>query len=67
MKDFIEYKMKARHIKQAQMAKAFCVETRTWRYWMEKPGERLSVERLREIGYILELTDAEIAELVRRG
>lgn len=28
MKNFIEYKMKTLHIKQAQMAKAFCIEPR---------------------------------------
>lgn len=63
-KKLIELQMQRARKTPAQMAKCFLISERTWRYWLAKPGERLTAYRLKVIGDVLHLTPAELAEII---
>lgn len=59
MRELIQSHMILNHIKSAQMAKCFGISERTWRYWLEDPERRLTVERIKAIANILGFSEEE--------
>lgn len=64
-KKLIEFYMKRQNVTQKKIAKCFAISERTWRYWMDDPGERLTAYRLQVLERVLHLSKEELRQIVR--